>query len=109
MRVITAALPVADTPSQLFGSCDVEATACLVVHKALATAAERGASEARQMLCDWLALLTAAVTQHRCGSSQGQVSGALCNLCAPRRAAGTLWHMSVMAGLAQLIGGQGQT
>ena len=59
MRVVTAAVPLASQPAQLYASCDVDATACLVVHKALESAAEKGAAEARGMLFDWLVLLAA--------------------------------------------------
>ena len=61
MRIITAALPLAAGPAQLFASCDGEATACLVVHKCLATSADQGPAAARQMLFDWLVLLAARV------------------------------------------------
>lgn len=52
MRVLTTTLPVASEPAQLYASCDADATACLVVHKAAETAADRGAVAARQMLFD---------------------------------------------------------
>lgn len=52
MRVLTTTLPVASQPAQLYASCDADATACLVVHKAFETAADRGAMAARQMLFD---------------------------------------------------------
>lgn len=52
MRVLTTPLPLASQPAQLYASCDADATACLVVHKALETAADRGAAAARQMLFD---------------------------------------------------------
>lgn len=52
MRVLTAPLPMAPQPAPLYASCDADATACLVVHKALETAAEQGTAAARQMLFD---------------------------------------------------------
>ncbi|KAI3432284.1 hypothetical protein D9Q98_003844 [Chlorella vulgaris] len=61
MRILTAALPLADTPQQLYAGCDAEATACLVVHKVMEGAASAGTSGARQMLLDWLVLLAARV------------------------------------------------
>jgi hypothetical protein len=71
MRIITAALHLATGPAQLFASCDGEATACLVVHKCLATAAEQGAAASRQMLFDWLVLLAARVAE--LGEGSGKV------------------------------------
>ena len=72
MRVVTAALPLVARPQQLYASCDVEATACLAVHKALGTAAQQGPQAAQQMLLEWLALLVARVAG-TCG--EGQVRG----------------------------------
>ncbi len=61
MRILTAVWPMVDTPQQLYAHCDAEAVMCLVTRKALEIAASQGAPAARQMLLDWLVLLTARV------------------------------------------------
>lgn len=71
MRVLTAAMPLAESADQLLSSCNVDALACLIVHKTLTTAAEQGMRDARQMLCDWLALVVAAAAER--GNVQRQV------------------------------------
>lgn len=71
MRVLTAAMPLAESADQLLGSCDTEALACLIAHKAITTAAEQGVRNARQMLFDWLALVVAAAAER--GNVQLQV------------------------------------
>ncbi|KAL4424007.1 hypothetical protein ABPG75_001308 [Micractinium tetrahymenae] len=78
MRVLTAAMPLAESADQLLGSCNTEALACLIAHKALITAAEQGVREARQMLFDWLALVVAAVAER--GSVQRQADASLSDL-----------------------------
>lgn len=47
MRVLTASAPLAETPAALYSSCDVEATACLAVHKCLLKAQEQGVLASR--------------------------------------------------------------
>ncbi len=71
MRVLTAAMPLAESADQLLSSCDIEALACLIVHKTITTAAEQGVRDARQMLFDWLALVAAAAAER--GNVQREV------------------------------------
>ena len=103
MRIITAALPLATGPAQLFASCDGEATACLVVHKCLATAAEQGAAAARQMLFDWLVLLAARVAELGEGSGKvGRLPAESGGVCLGQGRLGCLllmgWGSSVITG-----------
>jgi len=75
MRVLTTALPMASQPAQLYASCDGDATACLVVHKALETAADRGAVAARQMLFDCEPITEPATAW---GGATGRYDGRIC-------------------------------
>ena len=57
-RVCTAQARVATSPKDVFSTVDAECVVSLLTHKILATAEERGLTEARTLLSDWLVILT---------------------------------------------------
>jgi hypothetical protein len=81
-RIVTVPAKVARSRRQIFETCDAEATAVLLAHKALRAAASDGVGEARLMLTDWLAALVARASE-AFPSGSGATPDASLSACAP--------------------------
>ena len=69
-RVCTRQAAVAATPAQVYSSADAEASFGVLYRKILDAAEEDGIAEARELLADWLAALTAKHARE-CGDTRG--------------------------------------
>lgn len=72
LRVVTAQARVAKKVSTLHDSCRADVVAGLLAHKVIAASREEGAAEARLLLRDWLAILTANYNESRGLAAFGQ-------------------------------------
>lgn len=65
MRIVTAALPIASAPAEVYANADADALVAMLAHKIGLVVTQQGLERGQGLLQDWLVLFVGAYNAHR--------------------------------------------